>query len=89
MLCSDVSWGTKGDNDTSTDLGVVQPTGPNNNRVEVVLPTKKQDIDVAYDKALEDLSQPAPTVKKNDKKPKVPDPSKQQEQDYYRSFRTQ
>jgi chitin synthase len=76
----DVSWGTKGDNKVSTDLGVVT-TGKNKNEVEVAVPTTENDIDAAYDDAIHVLSTKPP---KEDKKP---DPGTQQE-DYYRSFRT-
>ena len=77
---SDVSWGTKGDNKISTDLGVVK-TGPNKNEVEVVVPTTETDINAAYEDAIHMLSTKPPKV---DSKP---DPQTQQE-DYYRNFRT-
>lgn len=76
----DVSWGTKGDNKVSTDLGVVT-TGKNKNEVEVAVPTTENDIDAAYEDAIHVLSTKPP---KPDSKP---DPATQQE-DYYRSFRT-
>jgi hypothetical protein len=76
----DVSWGTKGDNKVSTDLGVVT-TGKNKNEVEVAVPTTENDIDAAYEDAIHVLSTKPPKVD-----PK-PDPATQQE-DYYRSFRT-
>jgi chitin synthase len=76
----DVSWGTKGDNKVSTDLGVVT-TGKNKNEVEVAVPTTENDIDAAYEDAILVLTTKAP--KANPK----PDPATQQE-DYYRSFRT-
>ena len=76
----DVSWGTKGDNKVSTDLGVVT-TGKNKNEVEVMVPTTENDIDAAYEDAIHVLSTKPP---KADSKP---DPATQQE-DYYRSFRT-
>ena len=77
---SDVSWGTKGDNKVSTDLGVVK-TGPNKNEVEVAVPTAETDINAAYEDAIHMLSTKPP---KSDPKP---DPQTQQE-DYYRTFRT-
>ena len=79
-LRSDVSWGTKGDNKISTDLGDVK-TGPNKNEVEVVVPTTETDINAAYEDAIHMLSTKPPKV---DSKP---DPQTQQE-DYYRNFRT-
>ncbi|KAL1946121.1 hypothetical protein VTO73DRAFT_15248 [Trametes versicolor] len=76
----DVSWGTKGDNKVSTDLGVVK-TGPNKNEVEVEVVTGETDINAAYEDAIHMLSTKPP---KADSKP---DAATQQE-DYYRSFRT-
>ncbi|KAI0369434.1 glycosyltransferase family 2 protein [Pilatotrama ljubarskyi] len=76
----DVSWGTKGDNKISTDLGVVK-TGPNKNEVEVNVPTTETDINAAYEDAIHVLSTKPPKSKSK------PDPQTQQE-DYYRSFRT-
>lgn len=78
---SDVSWGTKGDNKVSTDLGVVSGTGKNKNEVEVSVPTEERDIDAAYEDAIEVLS--SKPLKADSK----PDPQTEQE-DYYRSFRT-
>lgn len=76
----DVSWGTKGDNKVSTDLGVVK-TGKNKNEVEVVVPTAETDINAAYEDALHVLTtKPPPVMSK-------PDPATEQE-DYYRTFRT-
>jgi chitin synthase len=85
LLCQfanvhDVSWGTKGDNKVSTDLGVVQ-TGKNKNEVEVAVPTAETDINAAYEDAIHVLST------KPEKVDPKPDPATQQE-DYYRSFRT-
>jgi len=60
----DVSWGTKGDNKVSTDLGVVT-TGKNKNEVEVAVPTTENDIDAAYEDAIHVLSTKPP---KEDKK---------------------
>jgi len=76
----DISWGTKGDNKVSTDLGVVI-TGKNKNEVEVAVPTTEHDIDAAYDDAIHVLSTKAPKVTP------TPDP-KQEQEDYYRTFRT-
>ncbi|KAI0738834.1 glycosyltransferase family 2 protein [Daedaleopsis nitida] len=76
----DVSWGTKGDNKVSTDLGVVE-MGPNKNEVEVEVPMTDTDINAAYEDAIHMLSTKAP------KADSTPDPQTQQE-DYYRNFRT-
>lgn len=78
---SDVSWGTKGDNKISTDLGVVATTGKNKNEVEVEVPSAETDINAAYEDAIAVLSTKPP---KSDPKP---DPATEQE-DYYRNFRT-
>ncbi|EJC98438.1 uncharacterized protein FOMMEDRAFT_31885 [Fomitiporia mediterranea MF3/22] len=76
----DVTWGTKGDNRTSTDLGVVK-TDEKNNAVEVDTPTDKADVDAAYENALA-VFRTKPVVEK----PKH-DPG-QANTDYYQSFRT-
>ncbi|KAJ8691954.1 Chitin synthase 4 [Pleurotus ostreatus] len=76
----DVSWGTKGDNKPSTDLGVVT-TGKNKNEVEVNVPTAETDINAAYEDAIQLLSSKPPKVESK------PDAATQQE-DYYRTFRT-
>jgi hypothetical protein len=50
----DVSWGTKGDNKVSTDLGVVSAgKGDNKNEVEVAVPTAETDINAAYEDAMQ------------------------------------
>ncbi|KAH7927646.1 glycosyltransferase family 2 protein [Leucogyrophana mollusca] len=76
----DVSWGTKGDNKVSTDLGVVS-TGKNKNEVEVAVPTAETDINAAYEDAIHVLSTKPP------KADSTPDPATVQE-DYYKTFRT-
>jgi chitin synthase len=75
-----VSWGTKGDNTMKTDLGVVKVVG--DNKVEVDLITKDEDIDHEYDRVLKIL---ANKPKKEQKQKR--DASTKQE-DYYKSFRT-
>lgn len=50
-LFSDVSWGTKGDNKVSTDLGVVA-VKKDTNEVEVSVPTEQRDINAAYEDAM-------------------------------------
>lgn len=77
---SDVSWGTKGDNKISTDLGTVK-AGKDTNQVEVAVPTAEKDINAAYEDAMHVLSTKPPPVSTK------PDVQTQQE-DYYRSFRT-
>ncbi|GJJ15340.1 hypothetical protein Clacol_009616, partial [Clathrus columnatus] len=72
----DVSWGTKGDNTVSTDLGVVKTAAGKTNEVEVSVPTEERDIDAAYEDALHVLSSKPPKAEH-----KV-DPATQQE-DYY------
>ncbi|KIP07919.1 glycosyltransferase family 2 protein [Phlebiopsis gigantea 11061_1 CR5-6] len=76
----DVSWGTKGDNKVSTDLGEVK-TGKNSNEVDADIPTAETDINAAYEDAIHVLSTKPPKTESK------PDPQTQQE-DYYRSFRT-
>jgi len=80
MLYSDVSWGTKGDNKVSTDLGVVK-TNKGENAVEVAVPTAETDINAAYEDAIHVLSTKPP------KEEKKVDAATAQE-DYYRNFRT-
>jgi hypothetical protein len=45
-----VSWGTKGDNTTQTDLGVVGEA--KDKKVDVAVPEDEMDIDAAYEDAL-------------------------------------
>ena len=79
-LRSDVSWGTKGDNKVSTDLGVVK-TNKGENAVEVAVPTAETDINSMYEDAIHVLSTKPP------KEEKKVDQATAQE-DYYRNFRT-
>ena len=75
-----MSWGTKGDNKVSTDLGVVK-TSKNTNEVEVAVPTAETDINAAYEDAMHVLStKPPPAEQKVD--------SATAQEDYYRTFRT-
>lgn len=76
----DVSWGTKGDNKVSSDLGVVKSSG-DKKEVEVNVPTHEKDINALYEDALHVLNTKAP------KEEGKPDQGTLQE-DYYRSFRT-
>ena len=80
ILYSDVSWGTKGDNKVSTDLGEVK-TNKGDNSVEVAVPTAETDINAAYEDAIHVLSTKPP------KEVKTVDAATKQE-DYYRNFRT-
>ncbi|KAH0832307.1 glycosyltransferase family 2 protein [Lanmaoa asiatica] len=78
----DVSWGTKGDNKDSTDLGVVSfGRGPYKNEVEVTVPIAETDINAAYEDAIHVLTTKPPKVEHK------ADPATQQE-DYYKTFRT-
>lgn len=76
----DVSWGTKGDNKVSTDLGVVAGPGKSN-QVDVAVPTEQKDINAAYEDAIAVLNSKPP------KQEQKRDASTKQE-DYYRQFRT-
>ncbi|THU77602.1 glycosyltransferase family 2 protein [Dendrothele bispora CBS 962.96] len=77
----DVSWGTKGDNKVSVDLGVVKTQGKDSNQVEVAVPDQEKDIDANYEDALHVLrTKPAKVEGKVD--------AATQQEDYYRSFRT-
>ena len=80
FLRSDVSWGTKGDNKVSTDLGVVK-ANKGENAVEVAVPTAETDINSMYEDAIHVLSTKPP------KEEKKVDPATEQE-DFYRNFRT-
>jgi hypothetical protein len=75
-----VSWGTKGDNKVSTDLGVVK-ANKGENAVEVAVPTAETDINSMYEDAIHVLSTKPP------KEEKSVDQATAQE-DYYRNFRT-
>lgn len=75
----DVTWGTKGDNVISTDLGAA--VGGKGNTVQMEMPSEQLDIDSGYDEALRNLRD----------KVEVASPSvseSQQQEDYYRAVRT-
>jgi chitin synthase len=74
----DVSWGTKGSDKVSTDLGVV---GGKNGQVEINLPTEAKDIDEAYMDAVHVLATKAP---KEEEKVDLD----QSQRDYYAAIRT-
>ncbi|KAJ3293280.1 Chitin synthase, class 2 [Borealophlyctis nickersoniae] len=79
----DVTWGTKGDNGTATDLGAVTATKNKDGKqvVEVEVPTERNDINANYEKFLAQLAQPRPTGDKHRD-------SKTKQEDYFRNFRT-
>ncbi|KAJ8097494.1 chitin synthase-domain-containing protein [Lipomyces tetrasporus] len=68
----DISWGTKGDTGTKTDLGVAKTT--DTGQIKIALPTKPSEIDSAYlanldvikDKAVEKPDKPTPEEKEKD-----------------------
>lgn len=74
----DVSWGTKGSDKVSTDLGVV---GGKNGQVEINLPTEAKDIDEAYHDAVHVLSTKPP---KEEERVDLD----QSQRDYYANIRT-
>jgi chitin synthase len=79
----DVSWGTKGDNGVSTDLGVVKASKGKDgeSEVEVAAPVEQKDLNEQYDEACMDLKTAVvPEVSHRDAKTK--------QEDYYKSFRT-
>ncbi|PSK34065.1 hypothetical protein B9Z65_8391 [Elsinoe australis] len=74
----DISWGTKGDNVVSTDLGAA--TGKAGT-VELDMPSEQLDIDSGYDEALRNLRDRVEVP--------APGPSaSQMQEDYYRAVRT-
>lgn len=75
----DVTWGTKGDNIQSTDLGTAK--GKGSGSVELEMPSEQLDIDSGYDEALRNLRD----------RIEVPKPGvseAQAQEDYYRAVRT-
>lgn len=75
----DVSWGTKGDNVVSVDLGAAVAT--KNGAVELEMPSEQLDIDSGYDEALRNLRDRLEVEK-------VPITEEQIKEDYYRAVRT-
>ncbi len=75
-----MSWGTKGDNKVSTDLGEVK-ANKGENAVEVAVPTADTDINSMYEDAIHVLSTKAPKEEKQVDQATV-------QEDYYRNFRT-
>lgn len=75
----DVTWGTKGDNHHTMDLGAANSLG--GSKVVMEMPTEQLDIDSGYDEALRNLRD---RVEEAD-----PPPSESQmQEDYYRAVRT-
>ncbi|APA12817.1 hypothetical protein sscle_10g075870 [Sclerotinia sclerotiorum 1980 UF-70] len=74
----DVTWGTKGDNVMSTDLGAASGKGQT---VELEMPSEQLDIDSGYDEALRNLRDRLEV-------PVPPISEAQQQEDYYKSVRT-
>ncbi|KAF2663933.1 chitin synthase, class II [Microthyrium microscopicum] len=76
----DVSWGTKGDNVTKTDLGSANAKGKDG-LVELDMPSEQLDIDSCYDGALRNLRDRLEV-------PETPMSEAQEQEDYYRAVRT-
>ncbi|KAF9584922.1 Chitin synthase, class 1 [Lunasporangiospora selenospora] len=74
----DISWGTKGDTEVATDLGVAKKT---DDGVEVAVPTDSHDINNAYEEAVMALSVKTPEIKSHRD-------AKTKQEDYYREIRT-
>lgn len=75
------SWGTKGSDKVSEDLGVVKSDSANKNEVVVEVPVEQHDINAMYAAELKVLATKAPK-----EVTKVSDDQKQE--DYYKNFRT-
>ncbi|KAG0324643.1 Chitin synthase, class 1 [Podila horticola] len=75
----DVSWGTKGDNTTHSDLGEAKKS--DGQVVEVEVPTSIADINEAYDDAIAELSHKVAEVHQSRS-------AATKQDDYYRGFRT-
>ncbi|TID23398.1 glycosyltransferase family 2 protein [Venturia nashicola] len=76
----DVTWGTKGDNVMSTDLGAAKGKS-GGNVVELEMPSEQLDIDSGYDEALRNLRDRIEV-------PSPPISEQQAQEDYYRAVRT-
>lgn len=77
----DISWGTKGDNIISTDLGAATGHGKGGATVELEMPSEQLDIDSGYDEALRNLRDRLEVHT-------PPTSEAQQQEDYYKSVRT-
>ncbi|WVR06545.1 hypothetical protein IAU60_003576 [Kwoniella sp. DSM 27419] len=83
--CHDLSWGTKGsDTVQEVDLGAVQGVGKH---VEVELVSAQQDIDIAYQDALDNIRLNKARVGPQETGPKKGN-SEQAQKDTYANFRT-
>ncbi|OXB33726.1 chitin synthase [Cryptococcus neoformans] len=81
----DLSWGTKGSDATqASDLGAVSGVGKH---VEVELVTAQQDIDIAYQDALDNIRLRGSKVDSAESEPKK-EQSEQAQKDTYANFRT-
>ncbi|KAI7860767.1 chitin synthase 1 [Circinella umbellata] len=80
----DVSWGTKGDNGISTDLGVVSGPDKHNSIVEIEVPTEEKDLNSQYDDARQNLFHRQPGEKEVIETVNA----QTKQEDYYRAFRT-
>jgi len=81
ILADHQSWGTKGSDKVSEDLGVVKSEGSNKDEVVVDVPIEQHDINAVYAGELKVLGTKAP------KEVKVVAEDQKQE-DYYKNFRT-
>ena len=80
ILSHDLSWGTKGsDSVQAVDLGAIQGVGRN---VEVELVSAQQDIDIAYQDALDNIRLKRGRVEDEDV-PSRKEVSEQQQKDVY------
>lgn len=76
----DVSWGTKGSDKVSEDLGVVKSDGKGE-EVTVEVPVEQHDINAVYEAELRTLAIKVEEVAS-------PPSADQQQEDYYKNFRT-
>ncbi|KAJ3327799.1 Chitin synthase, class 2 [Blyttiomyces sp. JEL0837] len=79
----DVSWGTKGDNVASGDLGTVKSSKGKDGKdvLEIEVPTDRNDINAGFEKHVQALKAPRPEEKKKRD-------AKTKQEDYFRTFRT-
>lgn len=75
----DISWGTKGDDKTHTDLGVVKIQ--EGGKVDINIPTDDGDLDAEYTKQLAKIATKAVVVKKPKKR-------EEKQEDYYKGVRS-
>lgn len=80
----DLSWGTKGDTATASDLGEIKGVGKN---VEAELVSAQQDIDSFYQDALDNIRIKRARVD-SDEMPVKPESQEQKQKDNYANFRT-